>query len=72
MGDKANYITCPQGHKVYVIWSDQRKTFGFTCDECGQHSERAISLHGLIEIRLVNPPVLDTRRMCIPGDEPLA
>jgi hypothetical protein len=55
MGEKANYITCPKGHKVYVIWSDQRQTFGFTCDVCQEHSEVAVSAHGAIKIEVVKP-----------------
>lgn len=43
MEEKANYITCPKGHKVYVIWSPFHKAFGFTCDECGEHSRTAFS-----------------------------
>ena len=46
MSEKANYVTCAKGHKVHVIWSSQRQAFGFTCDECGEHSEVAISVHG--------------------------
>lgn len=51
----ANYITCVKGHKIYVIWSPQFKKFGFTCDECGTHSVRAMSpMTGhLIEVRIV-------------------
>lgn len=51
-----NYVTCAQGHKMYVIWSPERKRFAFTCEECNVHSERAISLYGLIEVRIVKPP----------------
>jgi hypothetical protein len=43
-GERANYITCPKGHKVFVIWSKERKKFGFTCEECDEHSEVAISI----------------------------
>lgn len=57
MGEKANYVTCPKGHKVYVIWSEARQKFAFTCDECNQHSDRAISVNGLIEVRIVKPPI---------------
>ncbi len=53
--EKANYVTCPQGHKVYVIWSPMMRKFGFTCDECQQHSLHAVSEHGVIEIRVVKP-----------------
>jgi hypothetical protein len=53
MSEKANYVTCPKGHKVYVIWSEQRQKFGFTCDECGEHSEVAISPKGAIRIQRV-------------------
>ena len=49
------YVTCPKGHKVFVIWSPERKRFAFTCDECEQHSEHAMSEHGFIEIKLVRP-----------------
>lgn len=52
MGEKANYVTCRKGHKVYVIWSPQRKMFAFTCDECNEHSERALSERGLISIHV--------------------
>lgn len=55
MEEKANYITCPKGHKIFVIWSDQRQTFGFTCDVCEQHSEVAVSAHGAVKIQLVTP-----------------
>jgi len=55
MSEKAKYITCPNGHKVYVIWSDQRQSFGFTCDVCEQHSEVAVSAHGAIKIQIVQP-----------------
>jgi len=47
------YATCPNGHKVYVIWSDSRQAFGFTCDECREHSLIAITAHGLICIEVV-------------------
>ena len=53
MSEKANYVTCPNGHKVFVIWSNQLQRFGFTCDECNQHSLRAVSVHGTIEVVLV-------------------
>lgn len=55
VSEKANYITCPQGHKVYVIWSPRFKKFGFTCDECGEHAVRAWSSDTghLVEIRIV-------------------
>ena len=43
MSERANYVTCPKGHKVYVIWSALRKKFGFTCDECEEHSDVALS-----------------------------
>jgi hypothetical protein len=56
MSEEANYITCPVGHKVFVIWSPKLQRFGFTCDECGQHSLRAVSLHGTIEVTIVRPP----------------
>lgn len=46
----ANYVTCPKGHKVFVIWSDERQRFAFTCDECEQHSEIALSIHGYVKI----------------------
>jgi hypothetical protein len=54
--EKANYITCPKGHKVYVIWSPARQKFGFTCDECDQHSEVAISAVGLVKVVRVDQP----------------
>lgn len=53
--EKANYITCPKGHKIFVIWSSQRQSFGFTCDECGEHSEIGISVYGPIRIVRVKP-----------------
>ena len=46
--ERANYITCPKGHKVFVIWSPRFKKFGFTCDECGEHSDVAVSENGYI------------------------
>jgi hypothetical protein len=53
MGDKANYVTCPEGHKIFVIWSDERQLFAFTCDECDTHSEVAASVHGPIRIQSI-------------------
>jgi hypothetical protein len=49
----ANYVTCPKGHKVFVIWSDERQSFGFTCDTCQEHSEVAVSVHGAVKVELV-------------------
>lgn len=43
-----------------MVWSDARQKFAFTCDECGEHSDRAISVQGLIEVRIVKPPRSDT------------
>jgi hypothetical protein len=54
--EKANYITCPKGHKVFVIWSNELQRFGFTCDECNNHSLRAVSIHGTIEVTIVRNP----------------
>jgi len=56
MREKANYVTCPNGHKIFVIWSTELQRFGFTCDECGQHSLKAVSLHGTIEVKIVSEP----------------
>lgn len=55
VSESANYITCPKGHKVYVIWSPQFKKFGFTCDECQEHAVRAWSPQSghLVEVRIV-------------------
>lgn len=51
----ANYVTCPKGHKLFVIWSPQFKKYAFTCDECREHS-----VHGwspvtghIIDVRIV-------------------
>lgn len=54
--ESANYVTCPHGHKLYVIWSPRFQRFGFTCDECEQHSVRAISpMTGhVVEVRIVS------------------
>lgn len=54
-----NYVTCPKGHKIYVIWSPEREIFAFTCDECEQHSEVALSIHG--NVRLVRTGHIGTR-----------
>ena len=54
MNEAANYVTCPKGHKVCVVWSPELQKFGFTCDECNQHSLRAVSVHGVIEIKIVD------------------
>lgn len=53
--EKARYITCPKGHKVWVIWSPRFNKFAFTCDECEEHSVRALSpvTGHLVEIRIV-------------------
>lgn len=55
MTERANYITCPKGHKVYVIWSAIRKRFAFTCDECNEHSDVAMSLQTghVIKVKIV-------------------
>ena len=55
MTEKANYITCPKGHLIFVIWSPEKQRFGFTCEICGEHSIRAVSLHGTIEVTVVRP-----------------
>ena len=55
MNEICNYVTCPRGHKVYVIWSEMRQQFGFTCEICDEHSGRAISVQGLVEVRLAEP-----------------
>ncbi len=57
MTEKVNYITCPLGHKVFVIWSPELERFGFTCEECEQHSLRAVSIHGTIEVTVVRLPL---------------
>lgn len=48
------YVTCTQGHKLWVIWSDDLQRFAFTCDECEIHFLRAVSAHGLIEVRIIS------------------
>jgi len=48
-----NYVTCPAGHKIFVVWSPEKNRFAFTCDECGTHSVRAVSLQGVIEVKIV-------------------
>ena len=58
----ANYVTCPNGHKIFVVWSDDRQCFAFTCDECQQHSMVAVSVHGTIEIRVVRGMMVDGGR----------
>lgn len=57
MKEKCNYVTCPKGHKLFVIWSPELKLFGFTCDECGEHSLRGMSEYGIIEVSLISAPV---------------
>lgn len=52
MAEKAQYVTCPKGHKVFVVWSNQRQVFGFTCDDCDEHSEIAVSVHGAVKVVL--------------------
>lgn len=49
------YVTCPKGHKVFVVWSDEKQCFAFTCDDCDQHSLRAVSMHGTIQVAIVGP-----------------
>jgi hypothetical protein len=53
--ENANYITCAKGHKVFVVWSPQFQKFAFTCDECDEHSVRAISpMTGhVVEVRII-------------------
>ena len=62
MNEKANYITCPEGHKVFVIWSPELQRFGFTCDVCENHSLRAVSVHGVIEVRVVEPAAHESKK----------
>lgn len=58
MKEKCNYVTCPKGHKVFVIWSPELECFGFTCDECEQHSLRITSIHGTVEVTIISAPLL--------------
>lgn len=59
----ANYITCPKGHKVFVVWSEELKSFGFTCDVCEQHSKVAYSpMTGhIVKIKIVRRLPIDSR-----------
>jgi hypothetical protein len=50
--EKANYITCPKGHKAFVIWSPRFKKYGFTCDECETHSAVALCFETQHVIRI--------------------
>jgi molybdenum cofactor biosynthesis enzyme MoaA len=50
--ERANYVTCPKGHKVYVIWSSELNCFGFTCDECRLSAQRVVSPYGVMEIKI--------------------
>jgi hypothetical protein len=51
----ANYVTCPLGHKIFVVWVEALQIFAFTCDECQEHSEIAVSTKGTIAIRIIRP-----------------
>lgn len=50
----SNYITCPKGHKVFVVWIEEKNCFAFTCDECEQTSRVAISIKGFVICTLKN------------------
>jgi hypothetical protein len=52
--ERAKYVTCARGHKVFVIWSDARQMFAFTCEQCNQHSDVALSEHGAVRITPVS------------------
>jgi hypothetical protein len=47
-----NYITCEHGHKMFIVWVDERKRFAFTCDECEIITPVAQTIQGVIEIKL--------------------
>lgn len=55
VSEKANYVTCSKGHKVYVIWSPMFKKYGFTCDECNTHSLQAVAPENnhIIKIKII-------------------
>ena len=55
--ESANYVTCPFGHKLCVIWSPIKNMFAFTCDVCGVHFEYAISEQGTVKIILFKTEV---------------
>jgi hypothetical protein len=62
MKERVNYVTCPLGHKIYIIWSNEHQCFGFTCDECEQHSLRAVSAHGTIEVNIVRKAMIESKQ----------
>jgi hypothetical protein len=57
MKEIANYVTCPFGHKLCVIWSPMKKIFAFTCDVCGHHFEYAATEQGRVKIIVFEPVV---------------
>jgi hypothetical protein len=49
---KANYVTCPEGHKAFIVWLESKQCFAFTCDECLETSRKAMTGHGIISIKM--------------------
>lgn len=48
-----DYIMCPKGHKMFVVWVPAKNQFAFTCDECLEISPLAASVHGTVGFRIV-------------------
>jgi predicted nucleic acid-binding Zn ribbon protein len=57
MREQANYVTCPFGHKLCVIWSPMKQVFAFTCDTCECHFEYAATEQGRVKIIVFEPVV---------------
>jgi len=44
--EDCNYVCCPLGHKLGVVWSASRQMFCFTCDTCEINLTVGLGPHG--------------------------
>jgi hypothetical protein len=50
-----NDVTCPNRHRVFVVWIEEKQSFAFYCEKCNQASPTAISIMGWVKCILTNP-----------------
>jgi hypothetical protein len=58
---KAQYVTCLEGHKMYVCWVEEKQRFAFTCEECHILTPSAQTIEGVIELTLHQGATLGRR-----------
>jgi hypothetical protein len=47
-----NYCTCEKGHKIYVVWVEEKNQYAFTCDECKFMSPVVETIKGVVELKV--------------------